>query len=95
MKTTGLKRVRTDKFYTKNPVADKCIEAVKKHLPSENIFIIEPSAGNGAFVQQIKTLTNSFAFYDIEPDHEESFGAYPPLGLAYMAAMLEKKGYEV
>ena len=31
----------------------------------------------------------------IEPDHEESFGAYPPLGLAYMAAMLEKKGHEV
>jgi hypothetical protein len=71
MKTTGLKRARTDKFYTKNQVADKCIEAVKQHLPSDNIFIIEPSAGNGAFVQQIKTLTNSFAFYDIEPDHEE------------------------
>ena len=31
----------------------------------------------------------------IEPDHEESFGAYPPLGLAYMAAMLEKKGHRV
>ena len=71
MRTTGLKRARTDKFYTKNKVADKCIEAVKQHLPSDNIFIIEPSAGNGAFVQQIKTLTNSFAFYDIEPDHEE------------------------
>ncbi|MBT5257898.1 MAG: B12-binding domain-containing radical SAM protein [Nitrospina sp.] len=31
----------------------------------------------------------------IEPDHEESFGAYPPLGLAYMASMLEKQGHEV
>ena len=31
----------------------------------------------------------------VEPDHEESFGAYPPLGLAYMASMLEKQGHEV
>jgi len=31
----------------------------------------------------------------IEPGHEENFGAYPPLGLAYIAATLENAGHEV
>ena len=49
------------------------------------------------FIKFIDTMKILFLSHPItiEPDHEESFGAYPPLGLGYMAAMLEKKGHEV
>lgn len=34
-------------------------------------LIIEPSAGNGSFIEGIKTLTNHFKFYDLEPENDE------------------------
>ena len=37
----------------------------------KNDLIIEPSAGNGSFIKGIKSLTNNFIFFDIEPDNEE------------------------
>jgi hypothetical protein len=33
--------------------------------------VIEPSAGNGAFIDGVKSLTNNFRFYDLEPEHGE------------------------
>lgn len=68
----GLNRNTIDKYYTKNIVADLCLEFVKKYIQiNTNDLIIEPSAGNGSFINGIKSLTNNFRFYDIEPDNEE------------------------
>jgi hypothetical protein len=38
---------------------------------NDNDLIIEPSAGNGAFIEGIKSLVYNRLFYDIEPDNEE------------------------
>lgn len=68
----GLKRNIIDKFYTKTTIVDQCIKNIKKFITiNENDIIIEPSAGNGAFIKKIKTLSNNYKFYDIEPDDKE------------------------
>jgi len=68
----GLKRNTIDKYYTKTEVVDNCIRDINKYLQvDKNDLVIEPSAGNGAFINGIKKLTNNFKFYDLEPEHEE------------------------
>ena len=70
--TKGLKRNSIDKYYTKNNVVDLCLELVKKYIEiNANDLIIEPSAGNGSFIDGIKTITSNFIFYDLEPDNNE------------------------
>ena len=52
---TGLKRNAIDKFYTKESVVDFCLEVVKKCIDiNKSDLILEPSAGNGAFISGIK-----------------------------------------
>ena len=75
MQNTGLKRDNIDKFYTKPEIVELCKEQIVKNLiilPNE--VIIEPSAGNGAFIQLILALalssSNKTLFYDIKPDNE-------------------------
>lgn len=68
----GLKRNTIDKFYTKASVVDQCIKKFKIYVNIEkNDIIIEPSAGNGAFIEKIKTLSNNYKFYDIAPENKE------------------------
>ena len=68
----GLKRNTIDKFYTKNTVVENCINLVKNYINiSNNDLIIEPSAGNGSFIEYIKTLSTNYKFYDLEPEHNE------------------------
>ena len=68
----GLKRNTIDKYYTKPSVVTQCIELVKIYINiSENDLIIEPSAGNGSFIEDIKTLSTNYKFYDLEPEHKE------------------------
>jgi len=68
----GLARNTIDKFYTKPNIAKLCTNALKKHIKINAAdLIIEPSAGNGAFIGELKMLTCEHRFYDIEPDHEE------------------------
>lgn len=69
----GLRRNTVDKFYTKPDVVEICITKIKEILPICNVndLIIEPSAGNGAFISGIKTLTNHYRFYDIDPENIE------------------------
>ena len=68
----GLKRNTIDKYYTKSCIVEQCIELVKKYINiSNNDLIIEPSAGNGSFIEYIKTLSNNYIFYDLEPEHNE------------------------
>ena len=68
----GLKRNTIDKYYTKETVVELCLNLFKTHIEiNENDLIIEPSAGNGSFIEGIKSLTNHSQFYDLEPDNEE------------------------
>ena len=51
---TGKFRNTKDQFYTKESVAKKCIQNIVETLPETiHYFWIEPSAGNGAFLNNI------------------------------------------
>jgi hypothetical protein len=64
--------MQLDKFYTKPEVVDICYKAIKKNLDiNKNDLIIEPSAGNGAFLSSIKKLSINNKFFDIRPEHNE------------------------
>ena len=68
----GLKRNTIDKYYTKEIIVDLCIDYIKQHIQiNSNDVIIEPSAGNGVFITGIKSLTNNYKFYDLEPENDE------------------------
>ena len=68
----GLKRNTIDKYYTKNVIVEQCIELVNKYINIlKEDLIIEPSAGNGSFIENIKKLSNNYKYYDIEPENEE------------------------
>lgn len=70
--TKGLQRNTIDKYYTKSSVVDQCIELISNHIEiSDDDLIIEPSAGNGTFIDKIKTLTNNCLFFDIEPENDQ------------------------
>jgi len=71
MQTTGLNRDITDKFYTKNTIASQCCQLIQQHIDiNKDIdLIIEPSAGNGSFINPITNITNNTLFYDILPEH--------------------------
>jgi hypothetical protein len=70
---TGLKRDTIDKFYTEPSVAFECIRSVARHIKidKERDIVIEPSAGNGSFIMEIRKLCNHSLFYDIEPEHDD------------------------
>lgn len=66
------KHINLDKFYTNKDIVSICYDAIKKHLDiDKKELIIEPSAGNGAFINVIKKLSNNHLFYDIKPENEE------------------------
>ena len=70
--TKGLTRNTIDKYYTKPSVVNTCLTLVKKHITiGSNDLIIEPSAGNGAFISGIKEMVNNYLFYDLEPENNE------------------------
>ena len=72
LQSKGLKRDPIDKFYTSIPYANKCIENINNKLQiNKEDLIIEPSAGNGAFISSIKEITNNYLFYDITPENSE------------------------
>lgn len=74
MSNTGLKRVsKLEKYYTKKEVVNLCFEFIKRELKNieGEIFILEPSAGGGAFIDIIKSITKYYNFIDIEPEHED------------------------
>jgi hypothetical protein len=70
--TKGLKRDTTDKFYTKPEIISLCKKLINEKIKiDKNDLIIEPSAGDGAFISCIKSLANNYRFYDIKPEHPE------------------------
>lgn len=72
MQKVGLNRNIIDKYYTKSNIVEQCIDIIKQYINiNKNDIIIEPSAGNGAFINKIKELSDTYYFYDIEPDNIE------------------------
>jgi hypothetical protein len=68
----GLTRNTIDKFYTNISVAENCIKELKKHITiSEEDLVIEPSAGDGAFINLIEALCPSSVFYDLIPGNDK------------------------
>lgn len=55
IQNNGLKRNTIDKYYTKDVIVNNCIDLIKQYLIIKNDdIIIEPSAGNGSFINKIK-----------------------------------------
>ena len=70
--TTGLKRETTDKFYTKKEIVEACIDYLKCFISiDDNDLFIEPSAGNGSFITEIKNISSNHEFYDLKPENKE------------------------
>lgn len=68
----GLEKVRVqglDKFYTVPSYSKKCIEKVLE-MYLEWDLIVEPSAGNGSFLDQLPERYNKIGI-DISPDHKD------------------------
>jgi predicted RNA methylase len=69
---TGLKRITTDKYYTKSNIVKECMNFVRKYITiNSDDICIEPSAGNGAFIPEIKEIFKNYRFYDLEPENLE------------------------
>ncbi len=72
IQSTGLKRKTIDKYYTSPRIVNECIKLIKENINiQENDLCIEPSAGNGAFINGIKSLFKNYKFYDLEPENSE------------------------
>lgn len=73
MSKTGLKRNIIDKFYTSQETVTLCMDKIKENLniDKNKDIIVEPSAGNGAFIPKIKDMCSNYKFYDIAPENDE------------------------
>lgn len=69
--TKGLNRNTIDKYYTKDNIVNLCLNYINDNINFNDDLIIEPSAGNGSFISAIKSLTNNYKFYDLEPENDE------------------------
>lgn len=70
--TKGLKRNTIDKFYTSPEAVIECMNKIRDYIDiSKSDIVIEPSAGNGAFISEIKSIADKVYFFDIDPDHNE------------------------
>lgn len=61
-----------DKYYTPKDIVDKCMEILKQTINTQEIdCVIEPSQGNGQFINAIESTFDSDKFYlDLIPQHE-------------------------
>lgn len=69
----GRKRNTIDKYYTSQDTVKYCIDLIKKYIQinKQDDIIIEPSAGNGSFINSIKMLCDNYLFYDLKPEHTD------------------------
>lgn len=81
----GLKRNTVDKYYTKESAVDLCLNLIKEylHISKKNDLVIEPSAGNGAFIKGIKSIAKNTLFYDLEPENNDEIIKQDYLELAF------------
>jgi len=60
------------KYYTIEKSVLLCYKAIKNYVKiDKNDLLIEPSAGNGAFIKYISKLSSNYIFYDIKPEHND------------------------
>lgn len=57
-----------DQFYTKRDVAQTCVNALEKIVKLDDAIVIEPSAGNGAFLEYLPGHTIAM---DLDPKKAE------------------------
>jgi hypothetical protein len=69
---TGLKRMAGDEFYTNETTVKLCIENILNIVDLNNFdLIIEPSAGTGVFIDEMKKHTEvNILGYDINPKND-------------------------
>jgi hypothetical protein len=68
----GLTRNTIDKYYTSKSAAGKCMKLLKEHITiSDEDLVIEPSAGDGAFINLIEALCPNSVFYDLIPANDK------------------------
>jgi len=61
-----------DKFYTKYQAAELCVKIFQKQIKvAKDDLIIEPSAGNGSFLQLLKAVGSDTFFIDIAPENDQ------------------------
>ena len=65
-------KIPNDKYYTPQHIVDKCVNKVKEIVADSVTEIIEPSAGNGAFIESLDNNFNCNKFYfDLIPEHDK------------------------
>ena len=65
-------KIYNDKYYTDTELASYIVNKTNNIIGEHNIYSwIEPSAGNGAFIEPLKQTMKPFKMYDIEPEHSE------------------------
>lgn len=63
------KKIPFDKYYTPIDIVEKTIQKAKEYIGLENITeFLEPSAGNGAFLDSLEKLDKPILSYDILPE---------------------------
>ncbi len=62
---------KKDKIINNKTNKNNNIKINNTNNKTNNQLIIEPSAGNGSFINSIKSLSNNYLFYDLEPEHSE------------------------
>ena len=65
--TQNSKKLHLDKYYTSPDLAEYCVNKTREVIGDLDIKFIEPSAGNGVFLQYLPKDTLA---YDIEPECE-------------------------
>jgi len=90
--TKGLKRNTIDKFYTNESAVNLCCSLVNdKLLINSEDLIIEPSAGNGSFIEKIKSMSENYKFYDLKPESPEIIEQdYLNLNYEYIQSQFKK-----
>lgn len=72
MRQTGLRRNPIDKYYTSEEIVELCKDRINNRLNIESHdFVIEPSAGDGAFIPLLQDLNCPYKMYDIHPAHSD------------------------
>ena len=65
-------KIPNDKYYTPTEVVEHCVNKVKEIASDDVTEVIEPSAGNGAFIKSIENNFNCEKYYfDIIPEHNK------------------------
>lgn len=65
-----MSKIELDKYYTDKELARYCTEKMVSFTGVDGVTCIEPSAGNGSFIEPIQDNYKNYLFLDIAPEHE-------------------------